>query len=79
MAAKKYKHPLVEITWVDAETDHGWEETSESDAVLPITTTIGFLIRETDDAYLVASTISETSSNGRIKVPKGMVKEIKKR
>lgn len=70
----KYRHQLVEITWVDAETGHGWEEHEELDTTLPIAITVGFLIRETEDAYLVASTYSEASTNARIKIPKGMVK-----
>lgn len=78
MAVKKskYNHQLVEIIWVDAETSHGWEEHAEANATLPTAITIGFLIRETEDAYLVASTYSDTASNARIKIPKGMVKTI---
>ena len=74
---KKYKHPLVEVLWIDAETTHGWEESKEADIILPEATTVGFLIRETEDAYLIASTYSDTSSNGRIKIPKGMAKSYK--
>ena len=77
VAKPKYKHPLVEIIWVDAETTHGWEESNEADITLPLATTVGFLIRETDDGYLVASTYSDTSSNARIKIPKGMCKTYK--
>lgn len=72
----KYKHPLVELLWVDAETTHGWEEHMEADVLLPTAITVGFLIRETDDAYLVASTYSDSATNARIKVPKGMVKQM---
>lgn len=72
-----YKHPLVEIQWIDAETDHGWEEDHEVEVELPIAVTIGFLVRETDDAFLIASTYSGTSTNARIKIPKGMIKEYK--
>lgn len=71
----KYKHPLVEILWVDAETGHGWEEHDEIDVALPTAVTVGFLIRETEDAYLVASTYSDTATNARIKIPKGMMKQ----
>lgn len=76
---QKYKYPLVKIVWVDAETEHGWEEVDEA-SNLPVATTVGFLIKDQVDAhghemYLVASTYSESSTNGRFKIPKGMVKE----
>lgn len=77
---KKYKYPLVEVEWIDAETEHGWEEV-EFPTELPIVTTIGFLIKEgkdkNDNEYLlIASTYSDGQTNGRFKVPKGMVKKI---
>lgn len=77
-----FKHPLVLVTWVDAETDHGWEGVEETDMTLPIATTVGFLIKEGSDKngndyYLLASTYSDTSTNGRFKIPKQMVKEIR--
>ena len=72
----KYKYPLVEILWIDAETGHGWEEETEIDVVLPPATTIGFLLKETEDALIIASTISGSSSNSRIKIPKGMTKSV---
>ena len=74
MRKPKFIRPVIVIEWIDAETGHGWEEDNEVDVVLPIATTIGFLLKETEDAFIVASTVSGTSSNSRIKVPKGMVK-----
>ena len=75
----KFKYPLVKIVWVDAETEHGWEEIDEA-SNLPLAITVGFLIKDQVDVhgnemYLVASTYSESSTNGRFKIPKGMVKE----
>lgn len=77
----KYKYPLVEIVWVDAETEHGWEDINEA-SNLPLATTIGFLIKDQVDIhghemYLIASTYSDVQTNGRFKIPKGMVKEFK--
>jgi len=76
----KYKYPLVQITWVDAETDHGWEETDGVEPVLPIATTVGFLIKGGADKngneyYVICSTYADNSNNGRFKIPKGMVKD----
>jgi hypothetical protein len=81
MAKKpKYKYPLVQIVWVDAETEHGWEEVEE-DSTLPVATTIGFLIKDQpdkngNDMLLIASTYSDSQTNGRFKIPKAMVKEM---
>jgi len=77
----RYKYPLVEIQWVDAETEHGWEEV-EDDSTLPVATTIGFLIKDRPDKnghdmLLIASTYADTQTNGRFKIPKSMVKEMK--
>lgn len=78
---KKYKYPLVEVVWLDAETEHGWEEIEE-ESNLPIATTIGFLIKDQvdkngNDMLLIASTYADTQTNGRFKIPKSMIKEMK--
>ncbi|MCA2570648.1 hypothetical protein [Microcystis sp. M42BS1] len=66
---------LIEIHWEDAATTHGWEEESEIDYEPPIVITVGFLIKETDKAYVVASTVGgDKTSNSRIIIPKGMVR-----
>ena len=70
--------PVVLITWEDAETDHGWEEHESIGGDLPIAYTIGFLVKETKGYYLVASTITEDSNNGRFKIPKSMVTSMKR-
>ena len=81
MASKrtKYPYPLVEIQWLDAETSHGWETVAEKiPLVVPVVTTVGFLIEESEDAVRVASTIGDDKShNARITIPRGMVKAIK--
>jgi len=80
-AKSKYKYPLVEVVWIDAETEHGWEEIGE-DSSLPVATTIGFLIKDMPDKnghemLLLASTYADSQTNGRFKIPKSMVKELK--
>jgi hypothetical protein len=72
----KYPHRLVEVHWVDAETDQGWQDNREADMALPVVTTVGFLVGETEQAILIASTIAGTHSNSRIKIPRGMVQDI---
>ena len=72
---KKSPHPyqLVEIKWLDAETEQGWEESKDHKDDLPEAITVGFLNKETDTYLTVASTIAGQHSNGRIKIPIGMV------
>lgn len=69
--------PIVLITWEDAETDHGWEEHDAIGGDLPVAYTIGFLVKETKGYYLIASTVTDDSNNGRFKIPKQMVVGIK--
>ena len=66
---------LIEVHWEDAMTTHGWEEEAEIESEPPIVVTVGFLIKETEKAYVVASTVGgDQTSNSRIIIPKGMVK-----
>lgn len=70
-----YKYPLVEILWIDAESgDTEWTTPEEIDVDLPEVTSIGFLVKETDTTFVIASTISQDHINGQFKIPKGMVK-----
>lgn len=43
------------VTWVDARTDDGWTSPEDLDHRLAMITTLGFLVRETDDVLCVAS------------------------
>ncbi len=71
----KYPFPLVEITWVDAGTGHGWEQAEELEATAFEVVTVGFLVRESKDALVIASTVCpEKTCNSRITVPTGMVR-----
>lgn len=75
MASKqKFPYPLIMVEWKDAQTSHGWEEETEVDTNLPTVMTIGFLIRETTDAFLICSTVGlDKTNNSRLLIPKGMV------
>lgn len=71
-------YPLVAIEWDDAETDSGWKNREEhEDPVDRIAYTVGYLIRKTDNHYIVAATVdADGASNNRIQIPKGMVKKM---
>lgn len=77
-AVKKRLHKAVLIVWDDAEVSNDWEEIPTVEE-LPkgLVETLGFLIRETKDYYLIASTFDGTLTNARTKIPKGMVQTIK--
>jgi len=76
MAKPKYPFPLVEVKWLDAQTSHGWEDKDEIDSEVPVVTTIGFLLKETEDSVVIASTIGQDKThNSRILIPIGMIKE----
>lgn len=75
----KYKYKLIEIEWDDAQTDDGWEEAPD-DLEPALAITVGFLIRETKDHLLIASTYDEKHTNARLQIPKKMIvsrKELK--
>lgn len=72
----KYKFKLVEITWDDASTDDGWAAAPEN-LEPQLATTVGFVVRETKDHILIASTYDENHTNGRIQIPKKMIKSKK--
>lgn len=72
----KYKFKLIEVTWDDAQTDDGWGEAPE--VLEPaLVTTVGFLVRETKEHLLIASSYDDKHTNGRIQIPKGMIKSRK--
>lgn len=69
------KYDLIAVTWDDAEADSGWDEppkTLEEKLVL----TVGFKIKETKNHILIANTIDGTMSNGRLQIPKKMIKSV---
>jgi len=76
----KSPFPLVEVIWLDAITDpQGWEDVETMEAVAAAEVlTVGFLVKESASAWLVASTVCEEKTcNSRITIPKGMVKSLR--
>lgn len=73
--SKKLPYPLVKVEWLDAETTFGWESEGENKPTVPVVTTVGFLIVDTEELISIASTIGQDKThNSRINIPKGMVK-----
>jgi len=73
------KYPAVLIVWDDAEVSNDWDIQNEyAELAEALVETLGFLVKETEKYYLVASTLSGDHTNARTKIPKGMVKSFKK-
>lgn len=78
MAAKRKYEPIL-VVWDDAEVSNDWAVQSEGEQLEEaLVETLGFLVKETDKYYLIASTLSGEHTNARTKVPKGMVKVVHK-
>lgn len=73
---RPYKYPLVLVIWDDAETDSGWEQVP--DKLEPcLATSVGFLVRQTQDYILLAMSYDETNTDNRFQIPKSVVKNMK--
>lgn len=75
--AGKRKYDAVLVVWDDAEVSNDWEVQVEGTPLEEaLVETLGFLVKETDKYYVVASTLSADHTNARTKIPKGMIKSI---
>lgn len=72
----KYKYKLIEVVWDDSITDSGWEATPEN-LEPSLAVTVGFLVRETQEHILIASTYDEDHTNARLQIPKKCIKSRK--
>jgi len=75
--------PLVEVVWDDAESGNGWEVEIPETLKDRLCLTVGFLVKETENHILIASTISQDVKenlhfNCYLQIPMGMVKSLKK-
>ena len=54
----RHKYPLVEIRWHDATTHNMWVDIADlkKEVGIDATVTVGFLVKEDEDAYYIAST-----------------------
>jgi hypothetical protein len=74
----KFKYPLVCIDWKDATTHNDWLDIKDLQKEVGVytTLTVGFLLKEDDEAFYIASTYFEDMCNAQITIPKGMVRNI---
>lgn len=73
-------YPIVECVWIDIVGDCDWVADPEHQTDLCLT--MGFLVKETDDTYIIASTISNDHNGvphsiARMQIPKGIVKSLR--
>jgi hypothetical protein len=70
---------IVSLAWVDSETNDGWTPVDETTAKIGQTYTVGFLVRESADMFLIAHSFdpATNSVNGLISIPKLVVYDLK--
>lgn len=70
--------PLVDIMWSDAAALEGvWTEAADESPVPQMVRTVGFLIADTKDFVVIASSTDGVLVNGRFQIPKGMITSLK--
>ena len=69
----------VQIEWIDSKSGpDGWERFDDLAPLEPIKCkTVGYLMEDTDDYKIIASTISENFVLGRLAIPSVCVLKIK--
>lgn len=73
---RPYKYPLLVVTWDDAESDDGWEE-APTTLEAALATSVGFLVRQTQEYILLAQSYDNGHTNGRFQIPKVNIKDMK--
>ena len=68
MAARK-KVQVVEITWIDSASRHGWTDRNDVDDIALIHS-VGFLVRETKDVIVISTSFHEEDFADPLSVPK---------
>ncbi len=70
-------YPIVEIIWHDAECDPAWKTVDVLiEGKLPVVYTIGYLLYEDKEKYLVASTIGGDEATSVIAIPADWVTKV---
>lgn len=71
---------IVHIKWVDSVSLHRWQTHEKieefADEPLDIHETVGFLIRDTDEAITVIQSMSADCKGEAMKIPKVAVQEV---
>ena len=78
----KTKYPVVWVRWDDADSNSSWTEVPHTQLTPTYAITLGFLVAESPEYYLVADSyledpVSRTISN-TTKIPRGWIKEFYK-
>ena len=78
MSILNIKFALVEVTWDDASSlEHGWVDPADEKLQPQLVKTVGFLVNESENYLVIASTTDGNWVNGRFQIPRGMVKAVK--
>ena len=77
----KVDYPMVYVQWVDhcSEAHSGWKDVGIIKELEPIVVeTIGFLLKETEDKFVVAGTVTmDNDCTGEMCIERGAVKKYK--
>ena len=79
--AKKTKktHPITKISWVDAWGNASWvgiDEAVEHYSAGAPCVSVGFLIKESKEGYLLAGTIGERDVNAMFFIPRAWARSV---
>lgn len=74
---KEIPYDIVFIVWDDAESlEAGWD-TPPTTLKESLAMTVGFLVKETKKHVMISHTTDGNNINGRLQIPKGMIKSMK--
>ena len=70
-------YPIVEVRWLDALELGGWTEHKDVVNKPMPSRTVGFLIRESDEALCVAALVNKNHVGLAVVIPRGMVTSVR--
>ena len=70
---------LVQVDWIDSCADINWQLLCDVDTDLTRVTTVGFLVKETNECVVIAQSVGVEPKQvcNTIAIPKGCIKNIK--
>ena len=68
---------IVLVEWDDACSSYHWEPRNDLTHKLP-SVSVGILLREDDEEIEVALTLTQTSKNNSVAIPRGCIKRIRR-
>jgi hypothetical protein len=70
--------PIIEVTWVDSFGCGDWHDTDETMRFVPAECrTVGWLMKDAPDYWLIAMTVSLTQTYGSMCIPKRSMVSVK--